>query len=92
MVVGQESVFTCTVPEVFPVNVLTVQWLLNDRVVKEEEFSTSKALNRELVTSQYAHTPTEEDQGRTLTCNAMLNLAKDFRSRETSVVMAMRCE
>ena len=92
MVVGQESVLTCTIPEVFPANVLTVQWLLNDRVVKEEWFSTSKALDLELVKSQYAHTPTEEDQGRTLTCNATLNQTVDPWSRETSFVMAMRCE
>ncbi|XP_062336878.1 vascular cell adhesion protein 1 isoform X12 [Osmerus eperlanus] len=94
MVVGQESVFTCTVPKVFPSNVLTVQWLLNDRVVKEEEFSTSKALSLEEIQSQYAHTPRQEEQGRALTCKATLNLTldlpKDRRSRETSVVMAMR--
>uniref|UniRef100_A0A3P8YG98 Ig-like domain-containing protein n=1 Tax=Esox lucius TaxID=8010 RepID=A0A3P8YG98_ESOLU len=81
---GQDSDLTCTVPDVYPADRLKVQWLLGDKVLKD-----NKAVNpvvkgeAQTVTSVLKYKPTAQDHGQNVTCRATLDIKTEPETRET---------
>ncbi|KAF7643368.1 hypothetical protein LDENG_00240640 [Lucifuga dentata] len=89
---GQESMLTCEVSDVFPAELLTVDWLRGDAVVQTLA-GYSGSLGFHSVQTSYVFTLDREDVGQSMTCRATLDLqglAAEDRSRETSVPLTPR--
>ncbi|KAL3047957.1 hypothetical protein OYC64_022005 [Pagothenia borchgrevinki] len=78
---GAESVLTCQVSDVYPLEQLTLSWLQGGSVLQ-----STRGAER----SEYRFKPQEQDRGRSLICRATLDL-KDLptedQTRETEVLL-----
>ncbi|KAK1897200.1 Vascular cell adhesion protein 1 [Dissostichus eleginoides] len=78
---GEESVLTCQVSDVYPPEQLTLSWLQGGSVLQS---------NRGTERSEYRFNAQEQDRGRSLICRATLDL-KDLptedQTRETEVLL-----
>ncbi|KAG7487810.1 hypothetical protein MATL_G00027470 [Megalops atlanticus] len=82
MLVGQENVLTCKVPDVYPSEYLEIEWLQGNKVVHTDEGRVDVST----VSSRYTFTPTTEDNGKTITCRASHSfegVPKDQKIKET---------
>uniref|UniRef100_A0AAY5KX02 Ig-like domain-containing protein n=1 Tax=Esox lucius TaxID=8010 RepID=A0AAY5KX02_ESOLU len=90
---GQDSDLTCTVPDVYPADRLKVQWLLGDKVLKD-----NKAVNpvvkgeAQTVTSVLKYKPTAQDHGQNVTCRATLDIKTEPETRETVASITVQCK
>uniref|UniRef100_A0AAY5KAS5 Ig-like domain-containing protein n=1 Tax=Esox lucius TaxID=8010 RepID=A0AAY5KAS5_ESOLU len=90
---GQDSDLTCIVPDVYPADRLKVQWLLGDKVLKDD-----KALNpvikgeAQTVTSVLKYKPTAQDHGQNVTCRATLDIKNEPETRETVASITVQCK
>uniref|UniRef100_A0A672IYR6 Ig-like domain-containing protein n=1 Tax=Salarias fasciatus TaxID=181472 RepID=A0A672IYR6_SALFA len=70
---GEETVFTCDIVDVAPLQNLSVTWFKGDTIIHRETFndSTKEPVSQ---SSILQFTPTREDSGSTITCEARLDL------------------
>lgn len=70
---GEEYVFTCDIFNVAPLQNLSVAWLKGDTIIHRETFndSTKEPVNQ---TSVLQFTPTREDSGSMIRCEAQMDL------------------
>ncbi|XP_008281317.1 hemicentin-2-like [Stegastes partitus] len=73
---GEEYVFTCHIPNIAPVQNLTVSWYKGDAIIHYDTFNnTSKRPVN--ATSVLRFTPTRQDNGASLRCEAYMDLSPE---------------
>ncbi|KAJ8011179.1 hypothetical protein DPEC_G00055480 [Dallia pectoralis] len=90
MTVGQDRNLTCTVPDVYPADHLTVQWLLGDKVLKEHKDLETVDGEVQTVTSVFKYQPRAQDHGQNITCRATLNIRSEQETRLAVASMRIR--
>ncbi|XP_076028041.1 vascular cell adhesion protein 1b [Genypterus blacodes] len=87
---GQEATLFCEVSDLYPVELLTLDWLRGDDLMQTNSDFTPTSTS---VLVLYSFTPNTEDRGENITCRATLDLqglAAEDRTRETSVPLLPR--
>ncbi|XP_056133499.1 vascular cell adhesion protein 1b [Lampris incognitus] len=89
VLLGQEVVLVCSVYNVYPSNLLRIQWLAGDTVLLSELGQNSSHLQNVTAILQYSTGPKDQDQ--VLTCRAFLELNKNrwWPSRETNTSLKL---
>lgn len=70
LIMGKENVLSCEVSSVYPAEYLEVEWIYGDEVVHIE----SGELDKDAVSIPYTITPSNEDDGKAITCRASLSI------------------
>lgn len=90
VLLGSDAVLRCDVPGVYSANLMRVQWLMGNVVLKTESFRFSGSSQN---ISSVLHLRVQDDQ-QLLSCRAEL-LTRDgelWRSRTTSVHLQVHCK
>ncbi|KAK2869282.1 hypothetical protein Q7C36_001153 [Tachysurus vachellii] len=88
LVLGKENTVTCKVSDVYPAELMTVEWLRGGNVVYTQEGEHGI----KSIQSKYTFKPQLNDTGELIMCRVTLNLDNlppERRTRETTVSMAV---
>lgn len=91
---GEEATLTCEVSDLYPAELLTVDWLRGDTVLQTSVGHSGSGPGSSSIQTRYVFTPNTEDTGENVTCRATLDLrglAAEDRTRETTVPLSPRC-
>lgn len=87
--VGEENVLLCEVPSIHPSELLELQLLYGDKVLQTVEGESER------YSFPLTFTPSNEDDGKAITCRASLHvdgIPADEMTKETSVPMTVLCK
>ncbi|XP_061680087.1 vascular cell adhesion protein 1b isoform X2 [Syngnathoides biaculeatus] len=82
---GEESTLTCEVRDLYPAEMLTLDWLRGEQVLR----SVAGEAGATAVRSTYGFTPRRAESGQNLTCRATLEL-RDLMPRERTRLVHAR--
>lgn len=89
---GEENILHCEGSSIHPSEMLEVQWLYGDTVLQQSYEGQSE---RDAYSLPLKFTPSEEDDGKAITCRASLrvdNIPADEMTKETSAPMTVLCK
>ncbi|MBN3307313.1 VCAM1 protein, partial [Amia calva] len=88
LMAGKATTLTCEVPRAYPAEYVTIEWLEEGKVLKEEESSTTDVAK---VTSTFTFMLTPEHDGKRITCKAYnANAPEEEANKETDVVLQLQ--
>ncbi|KAM3876310.1 vascular cell adhesion protein 1b [Diretmus argenteus] len=88
LMAGEETSLSCQVSDLYPAEMLTIDWLRGDKVLQSRIGDPGS----KSVLSTYTFTPSRQETGENITCQATLNLpdlAPEKKTRETTVPLTV---